>query len=143
MSSRLPRHAVLAVTGICVVLSAAAGAQQRTLYDRYTEPIEIFSVGLGTFTKPTSSTNKEAQAFFDQSFQMMYSFATPEAVRSFRDAWKRDPKCAICYWGEAWAWGFDLELVTLGHMDPVVTLLSTSAMADRLAKRDRDGRWAP
>ena len=52
-----------------------------------------------------SSTNKEAQAFFDQGFQMMYSFAKPEAVRSFREAWKRDPECAICYWGEAWAWG--------------------------------------
>ena len=36
---------------------------------------------------------------------MMYSFAKPEAVRSFREAWKRDPECAICYWGEAWAWG--------------------------------------
>src|SRR5688500_4451187 len=36
---------------------------------------------------------------------MMYSFAKPEAVRSFREAWKRDPTCAICYWGEAWAWG--------------------------------------
>jgi tetratricopeptide (TPR) repeat protein len=36
---------------------------------------------------------------------MMYSFAKPEAVRSFREAWKRDADCAICYWGEAWAWG--------------------------------------
>ena len=24
---------------------------------------------------------------------------------SFREAWMRDPTCAICYWGEAWAWG--------------------------------------
>jgi tetratricopeptide (TPR) repeat protein len=36
---------------------------------------------------------------------MMYAFAKPEAVRSFREAWKRDASCAICYWGEAWAWG--------------------------------------
>ena len=35
----------------------------------------------------------------------MYAFAKPEAIRSFREAWKRDPNCAICYWGEAWAWG--------------------------------------
>ena len=57
------------------------------------------------FTRPISSSNKEAQAFFDQGFQMMYAFAKPEAIRSFREAWKRDPNCAICYWGEAWAWG--------------------------------------
>jgi len=77
----------------------------KSLYDRYTEPIAIFKTGLGSFTKPISSKNKEAQAYFDQGFQMMYSFAKPEAVRSFREAWKRDPACAICYWGEAWAWG--------------------------------------
>ncbi|HEY6361562.1 MAG TPA: hypothetical protein VIX63_10690, partial [Vicinamibacterales bacterium] len=98
--------AVVALGCSCFVLSAAAQTPQpRSLYDRYTEPIQIFKTGLGSFTRPTSSTNREAQAFFDQGFQMMYSFAKPEAVRSFREAWKRDPDCAICYWGEAWAWG--------------------------------------
>src|SRR5215510_7254169 len=107
MSSRLSRHVVILAAGaLCLVVSAdARGQQPRSLYDRYTEPIQIYKVGLGTFTKPMSSTNKEAQAFFDQGFQMMYSFAKPEAVRSFREAWKRDPECAICYWGEAWACG--------------------------------------
>src|SRR3954468_3696838 len=76
-----------------------------TLFERYSEPIGIFHNGLGTFSRPMSSKVKEAQAYFDQGFQMMYSFAKPEAVRSFRESWKRDPDCAICYWGEAWAWG--------------------------------------
>ena len=58
MSSRLPRHAVLSVTGICIVLAAAVEAQQpRPLYDRYTEPIQIYKVGLGAFTKPESSSS--------------------------------------------------------------------------------------
>ena len=98
--------AVLAISCACIALPAVAQTPQpRSLYDRYTEPIQIFKTGLGAFTKPISSTNKEAQAFFDQGFQMMYTFAKPEAVRSFREAWKRDADCAICYWGEAWAWG--------------------------------------
>ena len=54
---------------------------------------------------PISSTNREAQAYFSQGFQLMYAFAKTEAGRSFREAQKRDPNCAICYWGEAWAWG--------------------------------------
>jgi tetratricopeptide (TPR) repeat protein len=100
------RAAVVAIGCACFALSAAAQTPPpRPLYDRYTDPIQIFKTGLGTFTKPISSTNTEAQAFFDQGFQMMYSFAKPEAVRSFREAWRRDPACAICYWGEAWAWG--------------------------------------
>ena len=69
------------------------------------EPIELLSNALGTFHRPISSSNAEAQKFFDQGFQMMYAFARLDAVRSFREAWKRDPTCAICYWGEAWAWG--------------------------------------
>jgi tetratricopeptide (TPR) repeat protein len=36
---------------------------------------------------------------------LMYAFAKAEAGRSFREAQKRDPQCAICHWGEAWAWG--------------------------------------
>jgi len=100
-----PPHAVSAFAALCVLTASLAAQQPRSRYDRFTEPIQIFKTGLGTFTKPMSSGNKEAQAFFDQGFQMMYSFAKPEAVRSFREAWKRDPECAICYWGEAWAWG--------------------------------------
>jgi len=93
------------ILGLAVSTTAQNRPQTRSVYDRYTEPIAIFTTGLGTFTKSISSTNKEAQAYVDQGFQMMYSFAKPEAVRSFREAWKRDPACAICYWGEAWAWG--------------------------------------
>src|SRR5687767_6623486 len=93
----------------CATLAGPAAAQApqppRSVFDRYSEPIQLFRTGLGTFSKPMSSQNREAQAFFDQGFQMMYAFAKPEAVRSFREAWKRDGDCAICYWGEAWAWG--------------------------------------
>jgi tetratricopeptide (TPR) repeat protein len=103
----------IALLGLFLVLSmlpshaqqGAAPPAPKTVFERNTEPIELYKSGLGTFTRPISSSNKEAQAFFDQGFQMMYAFAKPEAIRSFREAWKRDPNCAICYWGEAWAWG--------------------------------------
>jgi tetratricopeptide (TPR) repeat protein len=106
MIRRVRRVAILTIVVLGVALAAAAQAPPpRPVYDRYTEPIQIYKTGLGSFTRPISSTNRDAQAFFDQGFQMMYSFAKPEAVRSFRESWKRDPDCAICYWGEAWAWG--------------------------------------
>jgi tetratricopeptide (TPR) repeat protein len=106
MTIRVHAFAVAALAAfVCAAVPAAAQEARRSVFDRYTEPIQIYRSGLGTFTKPMSSRNKEAQAFFDQGFQMMYAFAKPEAVRSFREAWKRDPACAICYWGEAWAWG--------------------------------------
>ena len=69
------------------------------------DPIPLYTAGLGTFSRKISTANAEAQKFFDQGMQMMFAFAKLDAVRSFREAWKRDPECAICYWGEAWAWG--------------------------------------
>jgi tetratricopeptide (TPR) repeat protein len=95
----------------CLMLSGAAWAQPINAPDpgplpKYVaDPIKLLSGALGTFHRPISSTNPEAQKYFDQGFQMMYAFARLDAVRSFREAWKRDPNCAICYWGEAWAWG--------------------------------------
>ena len=105
------RRVLLALCCCCLILTTGLAAQQPTAPDpgplpKYVaEPISLFTTGLGPFTRKISSTNPEAQAFFDQGFQMMYAFAKLDAVRSFREAWKRDPDCAICYWGEAWAWG--------------------------------------
>ena len=83
----------------------AAGQSPPELPEQYREPIPLQSEVLGPYAFRISSENAEAQQFFDQGMQLMYSFAKIDAVRSFREAWKRDPNCAICYWGEAWAWG--------------------------------------
>ena len=71
----------------------------------FAEPMPLYHAALGDFTYPISSSNAEVQAYFDQGFQMMYAFTKEDAARSFREAQKRDSTCAICYWGEAWAWG--------------------------------------
>ena len=96
--------------GICLallLLTSAALAQhhERALPSDFDQPIQLYTVGLGKFTRPISSKNAEAQAYFNQGFQLMYAFAKTEAGRSFREAQRRDPTCAICHWGEAWAWG--------------------------------------
>jgi tetratricopeptide (TPR) repeat protein len=95
----------LSVTAAIAQEQGAQAPARKTLFERNTQPIELYKSGLGTFARPISSASTEAQAFFNQGFQMMFAFAKPEAIRSFREAWKRDPNCAICYWGEAWAWG--------------------------------------
>ena len=100
--------AVLCVTGLPVHAQAPAQSPMPDPPEwlkSFFEPIQHYRDVLGSFSRPISSKVPEAQAFFDQGVQMMYAFAKQEAVRSFREAWKRDPECAICYWGEAWAWG--------------------------------------
>jgi tetratricopeptide (TPR) repeat protein len=112
MSSETRVSSLSALAVACALICAAwpglvVGAQhhERPLPPDFDEPIRLYTVGLGKFTRPISSPNAEAKAFFDQGFQLMYAFAKTEAGRSFRQAQKRDPNCAICYWGEAWAWG--------------------------------------
>lgn len=87
------------------VLGQSAVAQEIDYPDSFETPIPLYSVALGDFSYPISTPVPEAQAFFDQGFQMMYSFTGEDAARSFREAQQRDPDCAICFWGEAWAWG--------------------------------------
>ncbi len=94
-------------SSIALAFATVAFAQhhENALPPDFDQPIALYKAGLGTFTRVISSTNREAQAYFSQGFQLMYGFAKTEAGRSFREAQKRDPNCAICYWGEAWAWG--------------------------------------
>lgn len=83
-----------------------AGVAQNANYpSAFDEPIPLFDVALGDFEYPISSDSEKAQAYFNQGFQMMYAFTKVDAARSFREAQKADPDCAVCYWGEAWAWG--------------------------------------
>ena len=101
----------------------------------FNEPIRLYTTGLGTFTRPISSSNAEAQSYFNQGFQLMYGFAKVEAGRSFREAQKRDPECAICYWGEAWAWGpYVNGRMTVAHAERASAAIQKAvALADRHA----------
>jgi tetratricopeptide (TPR) repeat protein len=70
-----------------------------------TAQVPLYSEALGSFTWPISTASTEAQAYFDQGTKLMYAFARDEARRSFAEARTRDPTCAMCWWGEAWAMG--------------------------------------
>ena len=128
------------IAALVLVSTVLPHAQEQTAkpqmpkwVERNMEPIALYKTGLGTFTRPISSSNKESQAFFDQGFQMMFAFAKPEAIRSFREAWKRDPNCAICYWGEAWAWGSYLN----GPMSPDEAPHAYTAIQKALSLKDK------
>jgi tetratricopeptide (TPR) repeat protein len=83
----------------------AAQHEERSRPPDFDQPIRLYAAGLGTSKRSISSPSAEARAYFNQGFQLMYAFAKAEAGRSFHEAQRRDPDCAICYWGEAWAWG--------------------------------------
>ncbi|HTJ41745.1 MAG TPA: hypothetical protein VL463_06595, partial [Kofleriaceae bacterium] len=56
---------------------------------------------LGDYHRTITTTNPDAQAYFDQGLRLIYAFNHDEAARSFARATQLDPKCASCYWGLA------------------------------------------
>ena len=105
MTSFMTRVAWPAVIAVLSTVVPAAAQDGPELPEQYREPISLHPEALGPYAFKISSANEEAQQFFDQGIQLMFAFAKVDAVRSFRESWTRDPDCAICYWGEAWAWG--------------------------------------
>lgn len=66
--------------------------------------------GMGDYTLPVSK-NEKAQRYFDQGMVLMFGFNHAEAERSFLEAAKRDPDCAMAYWGAALALGPNINAV--------------------------------
>jgi tetratricopeptide (TPR) repeat protein len=54
---------------------------------------------------PVTTASAQARRYFDQGVMLNYGFNHAGAVRSFREAQRLDPRCALCWWGEAVALG--------------------------------------
>jgi tetratricopeptide (TPR) repeat protein len=65
----------------------------------------LYGEALGPFTWPVTTASAEAQAYFDQGVKLMYAYARAGARPSFAQARRLDPRCAMCWWGEAWSMG--------------------------------------
>src|SRR5690242_18490988 len=51
--------------------------------------------GLGDHVHPISTKNPETQKLFDQGVNLIFGFNHAEAIRSFREAARLDPDCAM------------------------------------------------
>lgn len=60
---------------------------------------------LGHLSYTIDTGSNLAQMYFDQGLRLAYAFHHAEALRSFRAARTHDPDCAMCYWGEAYVLG--------------------------------------
>lgn len=72
----------------------AAGAQSMPLIE-----------GLARSSLPTGALEGAARRYFDQGVAFAFGFNHKAAIRSFREAQRLDPDCAMCWWGEAMANG--------------------------------------
>lgn len=91
------------------------GAQQKQAADNCTPPPSALAPtlpaklleGMGNAHLPITTSNPEAQKFFDQGLAQMHSFWAREAERSFLQAAALDPAAPMPQWGIAMVSGGD------------------------------------
>ncbi len=108
----------------------AAPAGTATAYDEAPPPL---FPDLGRHSWTISTQIPEAQAFFDQGLRLAYGFNHAETRRAFRRAQRLDSSCAMCFWGEAFVLGPNIN----APMDPSANAPALAAIgrAQDLAHR--------
>lgn len=88
---------------------------------------------------PVSTRAPQARRYFSQGLVLTYGFNHAGAVRSFREAQRLDPECAMCWWGEAVALGPNINApmddrdhgAALDAMDRAMALRSGATPMER------------
>jgi tetratricopeptide (TPR) repeat protein len=65
---------------------------------------------LGKLHHRITTSSKPAQQYFDQGLRLAYAFNHAEAHKSFQEAARLDPQCAMCYWGMALVLGPNINM---------------------------------
>lgn len=85
---------------IAVLVVAAFGLFFRHSNDSSSNLKAPLLSNLGSYHFAITTKVKLAQRFFDQGFILAYGFNHAEAYRSFKEAARLDPDCAMCYWAQ-------------------------------------------
>jgi tetratricopeptide (TPR) repeat protein len=93
---------------------------------------------LGNHVFPVTTKSKEAQQFINQGLNLAYGFNHLEAERSFREAARLDPNCAMAYWGQALVLGPEINIPMSADDEPKAYDLVQQAMALRSKASPRE-----
>ncbi len=85
---------------------------------------------LGDHHVQIATDSAVAQNYFDQGVRLYYAFNHAEAVRAFKEAQRLDANCAMCWWGEAMAWGPNINM----PMDEPSGIAAYAAVQGALAR---------
>lgn len=104
--------------------------------------------GFGRVHHPVTTSNAEAQKFFDQGLALLFGFNHDEAEKAFRHAAQLDPNLAMAWWGVAYAVGpnynlpvdWQRELIAYGAIQRAQRLATKASASEQayigaLAKR--------
>ena len=109
----MSRHAVI----VCAIVLLLIGACKAPEPQGEAAPVaagpKLFD-DFGDLHRDIGTKVPAAQRYFDQGLRMAYGFNHEAAGRSFAEAARLDPTCAMCWWGQALVLGPNINV----PMDP-------------------------
>ncbi|PYS68497.1 MAG: hypothetical protein DMF69_20055 [Acidobacteria bacterium] len=105
-----------------------------------TETPASLTAGLGETNHPVSTSNPEAQKFFNQGLAYLYGFNHEEAARSFKQATVLDPDLAMAYWGVALVLGSNYNMQAEGPalLEAYANLQKARGLLPKASEPERD-----
>ena len=129
------KHLFLA---ILLLIPVTAFSQHSHAPAREAAPV-VLEEGLGNINHPVSTSNAEAQKFFNQGLSYLYGFNHEEAIRSFKQAAQLDPNMAMAYWGISLALGTNYNVQADGPalVQAYTALQKAIELAPKASEPDR------
>jgi tetratricopeptide (TPR) repeat protein len=121
---------------LVLTLAVADVSVARAQTDRGTVPLYE---NLGSYHYAVSTRVPRAQRYFDQGLRLYYAFNHAEAIRAFEEAARLDPRCAMCSWGSALAYGPNINapMDSTSAVAAYAALQRARAVAAQAAPRER------
>lgn len=96
--------------------------------------------GLGRWHQRVTTALPDAQKYFDQGLRLAYGFNHEEAARSFGEAMRLDPTCAMCAWGVAYALApnINLPMDSAKEMRALAAIRQAQELSPKATSRERD-----
>ncbi|HET7852606.1 MAG TPA: hypothetical protein VFK91_07665, partial [Methyloceanibacter sp.] len=118
---------------VSVPVMAQSSEHQGHMMKEATPSKAMILEGYGNGGFPITTSNPNAQAFFNNGMQLAHAFAHKSAVEAMQEAVRLDAQCAMCLWGQAWA---DGPTINFGKSEDEVAKLAE--LADKAADLAKD-----
>lgn len=95
---------------------------------------------LGSYHFPVTTDVPRAQEYFDQGIRLCYGFNLEEAKSAFSEAARLDRKCAMAWWGVAYALGPNINVPRLPDQlkEAGVAIRKAADLVEGVTPRERD-----
>lgn len=128
---------MLALAAVAAADGASAQSASHQHYARTAEADQPSPTGalaprlqnLGSHVFPVTTASSQAQLFVNQGLNLSYAFNHAESGRSFREAARLDPSCAMAYWGQALVLGPNINAAMNPNDESTAHALVQKALA--------------